>query len=63
MIGISAGLLAAWSLLPLIWLLYIAITFGLFSGLAGVPVLLWGVVGTVAAIAAIALLTRYTKGP
>jgi hypothetical protein len=32
MIGISAGLLAAWSAFRLIWMLYIAISFGLFVG-------------------------------
>ena len=62
MIGISAGLLAAWSAFRLIWLLYIAITFGLFMGSLVFQFVLWGVVGTVAAIAAIAFLTRYTKG-
>ena len=62
MIGISAGLLAAWSLFPLIWLLYIAATFGLFLGSLVFQFVLWGVVGTVAAIAAIAFLTRYSKG-
>ena len=62
MIGISAGLLAAWSAFRLIWLLYIAITFGLFMGSLVFQFVLWGAVGTVAAIAAIAFLTRYTKG-
>jgi hypothetical protein len=62
MIGISAGLLAAWSAFRLIWLLYIAITFGLFMGSLVFQFVLWGVVGTVAAIAAIAFLTRYAKG-
>jgi hypothetical protein len=61
-IGISAGLLAAWSSFRLIWLLYIAISFGLFMGTLIFQFVLWGVVGTVAAIAATAFLTRYTKG-
>lgn len=62
MIGISTGLLAAWSFFRLIWLLYIAATFGLFLGALAFQFVLWGVVGTVAAIAATAFLTRYTKG-
>jgi len=59
MIGISTGLLAAWSFFRLIWLLYIAATFGLFLGALAFQFVLWGVVGTVAAIASYALLTRY----
>lgn len=62
MIGISAGLLAAWSFFRVIWLLYIAATFGLSVGSLVFQFVLWGVVGTVAAIAAVALLTRYSKG-
>jgi hypothetical protein len=62
MLGISAGLLAAWSFFRLIWLLYITATFGLFLGSLVFQFVLWGVVGTVAAIAAVALLTRYSKG-
>ncbi len=61
-IGISAGLLAAWSFFRLIWLLYIAISFGLFIGALVFQFVLWAVVGTVAAIAATAFLTRYNKG-
>lgn len=60
--GISAGLLAAWSFFRVIWLLYIAATFGLFLGALAFQFVLWGVVGTVAAIAAYALLTRYRQG-
>ncbi len=41
--------------------LYIAISFGLFMGTLIFQFVLWGVVGTVAAIAATAFLTR-TKG-
>jgi hypothetical protein len=62
MLGISAGLLAAWSFFRLIWLLYIAATFGLFLGSLVFQFVLWGVIGTVAAIAATALLIRYSKG-
>ena len=62
MLGISAGLLAAWSFFRLIWLLYIAATFGLFLGSLVFQFVLWGVIGSVAAIAATALLIRYSKG-
>jgi hypothetical protein len=62
MIGISAGLLAAWSAFRLFWLLYIAITFGLSRGSLVFQFVLWGMVGTAAAIAAVAFLTRYSKG-
>jgi hypothetical protein len=62
LIGIGAGLVAAWSFFRLIWLLYIAISFGFFMGALIFQFVLWGVVGTVAAIAATAFLSRYTKG-
>ena len=62
MIGISTGLVAAWSAFRLIWLLYIAITFGFFMGSLVFQFVLWGVIGTVAAIASFAFLTRYSKG-
>ena len=61
MIGISTGFVAAWSFFRLIWLLYIAATFGLFLGSLVFQFVLWGVVGTVAAIASFALLTRYPQ--
>ena len=60
--GISAGLLAAWSVFRLIWVLYIGMTFGWFLGAMIFQVVLWGVIGIVAAVAAIGFLTRYTKG-
>jgi hypothetical protein len=61
-IGISAGALALWSAFRLIWTLYIGMTFGWFFGPMVFPFVLWGVIGTVAAVAAIGFLTRYTKG-
>jgi hypothetical protein len=61
-IGISAGLLALWSVFRLIWTLYIGMTFGWFLGSMVFPLVLWGVIGTVAAVAAVGFLTRYTKG-
>jgi hypothetical protein len=61
-IGISAGLVAAWSLFRLIWVLYIGMTFGWFFGSMVFQVVLWGVVGAVAGVAAAGFLTRYSKG-
>ena len=61
-IGIGAGLLAAWSLFRLFWVLYISMTFGWFLGSMVFSVVLWGVIGTVAGIAAVGFLTRYNRG-
>jgi hypothetical protein len=60
--GISAGLQAAWSVFRLIWVLYIGMTFGWFLGAMVFQLVLWGVIGTVAAVAATGFLTRYVKG-
>jgi hypothetical protein len=61
-IGISAGALAVWSVFRLIWSLYIALTFGGLAGSLVFPFVLWAVIGTAAAIAAVGFLTRYSKG-
>ncbi len=61
-IGISAGALAAWSVFRLIWVLYIGMTFSWFLGSMVFQLVVWGVIGAVAAVAAIGFLTRYTKG-
>ena len=60
-IGISAGLLAFWSFYRVIWSLYLALTYDFLFGSLVFSVVLWGVIGTVAAIAAVAFLTRYAK--
>jgi hypothetical protein len=60
--GISAGLVAAWSLFRLIWVLYLGMTFGWFLGSMAFQLVLWGVIGAVAGIAAVGFLTRYSKG-
>jgi hypothetical protein len=60
--GISAGLVAAWSLFRLIWVFYIGMTFGWLLGSVVFQLVLWGVIGAVAGIAAIGFLTRHTKG-
>jgi hypothetical protein len=61
-IGISTGLIAAWSLYRVIWALYIGMTFGWFLGSMVFSVVLWGVIGAVAGIASFGFLTRYNKG-
>jgi hypothetical protein len=61
-IGISAGLVALWSVFRLIWTLYIGMTFGWFFGSMVFQLVLWGVIGAVAAVAAVGFLTRYTRG-
>jgi hypothetical protein len=63
-IGISAGLTALWSLYRVFWLIYTATV---LSNVGWSPVslvfpfVLWTVIGVVAAIAAVAFLTRYAK--
>ena len=63
-IGISAGLTALWSLYRLFWLIYTATV---LSNVGWSPVslvfpfVLWTVIGVVAAVAAVAFLTRYAK--
>ncbi len=61
-IGVSAGLLAFWSVVRVLWVLYLGMTFGWFLGSMVFQVVLWGVVGAVAAVAAVGFLTRYSKG-
>lgn len=61
-IGISSAILAAWSVIRLIWLLYIALTFGVFFGALVFQFVLWGVIGVAAAVSAVGFLTRYNKG-
>ena len=60
-IGISTGLVAAWSLFRLIWVLYLGLTFGWFFGSMVFQVVLWGAIGAVAGVAALGFLTRYSK--
>ena len=63
-IGISAGLTALWSLYRVFWLIYTATV---LSNVGWSPVslvfpfVLWTVIGVVAAIAAVAFMTRYAK--
>jgi hypothetical protein len=60
--GISAGVVAVLSLFRLLWVLYLALTFDWMFGSMVFQMVLWGVVGAVAGIAAIGFLTRYNKG-
>jgi hypothetical protein len=58
-IGISAGLLAFWSLYRVLWSLYLAVTYDFLFGSLIFGVVFWGVIGAAATIAAIAFLNRY----
>ena len=61
-VGISTGLVAVWSFFRLIWMLYIGMTFGWYFGAMAFQIVLWGVIGTAAAITSVGFLTRYNKG-
>jgi hypothetical protein len=61
-IGISTGLLAFWSIYRVIWSLYLAVTYNFIFGALVFPIVLWGVIGVVAAITSIGFVTRYLKG-
>ena len=64
-IGIASGITALWCAYRLIWLLYTAVTFssvGWSPVSLAFPFVLWGVIGALAAIAAVGFLTRYAKG-
>lgn len=61
-IGISTGLLAFWSIYRVIWAIYLAVTYNFIFGSLVFPIVLWGVIGVVAAIASIGFFTRHFKG-
>jgi hypothetical protein len=64
-IGIASGVTALWCAYRLIWLFYTAVTFSSvgWSPVSLVfPLVLWGVIGVVAAVSAFGFLTRYAKG-
>ena len=62
--GISGAVLAFWSLYRVFWALYVSVT---FSGIGWspvslvVPIVLWGAIGVMSAVASFAFLTRYAK--
>jgi hypothetical protein len=60
-IGIGAGLLALWSAYRVIWSLYLSVTYDFLFGSLVFPIVLWGVIGAAAGIAATAFLTHYAK--
>ena len=62
-IGISTGLLAFWCLYRVLWSIYLSVTYDFLFGSLMFSVVLWGVIGVVAAIAATGFLTRYAKRP
>ncbi|OBF25575.1 hypothetical protein A5724_04085 [Mycobacterium sp. ACS1612] len=61
-IGISAGLVAFWSLYRVLWSLYLAVTYNFLFGSLVFSIVLWGVIGAAAAIVAIGFLIRYREG-
>ncbi|BBY66897.1 hypothetical protein [Mycolicibacterium helvum] len=61
-IGISTGLLAFWSIYRVIWSIYLALTYDFIFGALVFPIVLWGVIGVVAAITSYGFVTRYRKG-
>jgi inner membrane protein involved in colicin E2 resistance len=62
-IGIVCGLLAFWCLYRVLWSLYFAMTYDFLFGSLVFSIVLWGVIGVVAAIAATGFLTRYARRP
>jgi inner membrane protein involved in colicin E2 resistance len=62
-IGISTGLLALWCVYRVLWSVYLMATYDFMFGSLLFSVVLWGVVGVVAAIAAVGFLTRYARRP
>ncbi len=61
-IGIANALVAVFSLYRVIWGFYLAMTFNWVTGAMIPQVLLWGVIGVIAGVAAFGFLTRYFKG-
>jgi hypothetical protein len=65
-IGIALGVTALWCIYRIFWLIYTA---SVLSSVGWSPVslifpfVLWGVIGVVAVVGAIAFLTRYNKQP
>jgi hypothetical protein len=62
-IGISAGLLAFWSFYRVLWSIYLSLTYDFLFGSLVFSIVLWGVIGVVATIAATGFLLRYAKRP
>jgi inner membrane protein involved in colicin E2 resistance len=62
-IGISSGLIALWCLYRVLWSIYLMTTYSFMFGSLAFAIVLWGVIGVVAAIAATGFLTRYARKP
>jgi len=62
-IGISAGLLAFWGFYRVLWSIYLSLTYDFLFGSLVFSIVLWGVIGVVATIAATGFLLRYAKRP
>ncbi len=62
-IGISTGLLAFWCLYRVLWSIYLSLTYDFLFGSLVFSIVLWGVIGVAATIAATSFLTRYAKRP
>jgi inner membrane protein involved in colicin E2 resistance len=63
MIGISSALLALWCLYRVLWSIYLMTTYSFMFGSLVFAIVVWGVIGAVAAIAATGFLTRYARRP
>jgi hypothetical protein len=61
--GISSGLVAFWCLYRVLWSIYLTLTYDFLFGSLVFSIVLWGVIGAVAAIAAVGFLTRYARRP
>ena len=62
-IGISTGLVAFWCLYRVLWSIYLALTYDFLFGSLVFSIVLWGVIGVAATIAATGFFTRYAKRP
>jgi hypothetical protein len=62
-VGIGSGLLAFWCLYRVLWSIYLTLTYDFLFGSLVFSIVLWGVIGAVAAIAAVGFLTRYARRP
>ena len=62
-IGISAALTAFWCIYRVLWSTYLSLTYDFLFGSLVFSIVLWGVIGVVAGVAAFGFLTRYAKRP
>ncbi len=62
-IAIGSGLTALWCAYRVVWALYLAVTYNFLFGSLIFSVILWGVIGVAATLAAVAFYTQYSTGP